>query len=264
MKRAREDVKKLPFNCEECRTVRTKCDKSFPACRRCVRKGLICTGFTTKPRRGRPRVSAASKNTRKAAKQIFNTMKNTLAKYNLVDNLEDKVSAAAAVSATDHATITAAAALTLLTEVATSSASSTSSFSSSSASVSTAPIPARYDVNELLMPVPLPIITYHHVPTTSSSSSYSSSSPASSSLPTTLAAPLPLSLQSNVQSSVEMSEMSSSAPSSLPATLAGWHEHNSLVHSHLPPSLQKIVQNRIEMLNGGIPVLGKPMLNNSK
>jgi hypothetical protein len=76
----KEKEKQLPYNCLHCkhtlcscctlrvvshhyfnvflppgRLVRTKCDKTYPACRRCVRKGLTCTGFTNKPKRGRPR-----------------------------------------------------------------------------------------------------------------------------------------------------------------------------------------------------------------
>ena len=48
---------KLPYNCEPCRRARTKCDKTGPVCRRCMRKGLCCSGGYEKPRRGRPSVN---------------------------------------------------------------------------------------------------------------------------------------------------------------------------------------------------------------
>ena len=42
----------LPYNCERCRKDKTKCDKTWPKCRRCKRKGYECVSVMTK--RGRP------------------------------------------------------------------------------------------------------------------------------------------------------------------------------------------------------------------
>ena len=47
-------MEKLPFNCTPCRLARTKCDKTGPSCRRCVRLMIPCTGGHVKPKRGRP------------------------------------------------------------------------------------------------------------------------------------------------------------------------------------------------------------------
>lgn len=46
----------LPYNCERCRKDKTKCDKTWPKCRRCVRKGFECISVVTK--RGRPAKTA--------------------------------------------------------------------------------------------------------------------------------------------------------------------------------------------------------------
>ena len=57
-----EVPKKLPYNCAPCRKVRTKCDKQYPSCRRCVRKGLTCVGGDKPAKRGRPIGKAIKKN----------------------------------------------------------------------------------------------------------------------------------------------------------------------------------------------------------
>jgi len=57
-----EVPKKLPHNCAHCRKARTKCDKQYPSCRRCIRKGLTCVGGDKPAKRGRPTGPAIKKN----------------------------------------------------------------------------------------------------------------------------------------------------------------------------------------------------------
>ena len=55
----------LTHNCLNCRRARTKCDRTAPCCRRCVRLGLVCSGGEgPKPRRGRPKKDEEKKNQR--------------------------------------------------------------------------------------------------------------------------------------------------------------------------------------------------------
>ena len=67
-------LRTLPYNCERCRRDKTKCDKTWPRCRRCVRKGYNCVCVATK--RGRP--SKASKQSTSAIMSMPNKRKRTL------------------------------------------------------------------------------------------------------------------------------------------------------------------------------------------
>ena len=62
-----EVPKKLPHNCAHCRKARTKCDKQYPSCRRCVRKGLTCVGGDKPAKRGRPTGPVMSDDAKKGA-----------------------------------------------------------------------------------------------------------------------------------------------------------------------------------------------------
>ena len=67
-------IRTLPYNCERCRRDKTKCDKTWPKCRRCVRKGYKCVCVATK--RGRP--SKSSKINANARMLVPNKRKRTL------------------------------------------------------------------------------------------------------------------------------------------------------------------------------------------
>ena len=50
----------LPFNCERCRLDKTRCDKTWPKCRQCIRKGFDCVSVA--PKRGRPTKAESHRN----------------------------------------------------------------------------------------------------------------------------------------------------------------------------------------------------------